>query len=119
MPAGELPKLGEALAQAKERFGLPAATRGVSCSMGIENDVVVGPSSIEVNRRKRRAKTDRIDGEHLLTKLMRYRAGERGGSVVRVPSVAEEDARMVGLGGGARHRVLSKLARLPQPRHCP
>ena len=46
--------------------------------MGIENDVV-GSSSIEVNRRKRRAKTDCIDGEHLLTKLMRYRAGERGG----------------------------------------
>ena len=39
-------------------------------SMGIENDVV-DSSSIEVNRRKRRAKTDRIDGEHLLTKPSR------------------------------------------------
>jgi transposase len=93
VPAGDLPKLCQALAQAKERFGLPAATRVVSCyeagrdgfwlhrslvSMGIDN-VVVDSSSIEVNRRKRRAKTDRIDGEHLLVKLMRYHAGERGG----------------------------------------
>jgi transposase len=31
VPAGETPKLREALAQAKERFGLPAATRVVSC----------------------------------------------------------------------------------------
>ncbi len=108
MPAGDLGRLRDALAQAKQRFGLPAATRVVSHyeagrdafwlhrqlrSMGIDNDVV-DASSIEVNRRQRHAKTDRIDGEHLLTKLMRDHAGERGGwRVVRVPSVAEEDAR--------------------------
>jgi len=117
VPAGDMGKLREALAQVKQRFGLPAATRVVSCyeagrdgfwlhrqlrNMGIDNDVV-DSSSIEVNRRKRRAKTDRIDGEHLLTKLMRYHAGERGGwSVVRVPSVAEEDARRL-------HRELERL----------
>lgn len=72
--------------------------------MGIDN-VVVDSSSIEVNRRKRRAKTDRIDGEHLLVKLMRYHAGERGGwSVLRVHGVAEEDARRL-------HRELERLKR--------
>jgi len=80
VPAGDLAKLREALSQAKERFGLPALTPVVSCyeagrdgfwlhrclvSMGIDN-VVVDSSSIEVNRRKRRATTDRIDGEQLL-----------------------------------------------------
>jgi transposase len=44
--------------------------------------------------RKRRAKTDRIDARKLLRMLMRYRGGERKlWSVVRVPSVEDEDAR--------------------------
>jgi transposase len=64
-------------------------------SLGIENQVV-DSSSIETNRRERRAKTDRLDGVKLLTMLMRYWAGERGlWSVVRVPNVEEEDARRV------------------------
>jgi transposase len=45
-------------------------------SFGIEN-LVVDSSSIEVNRPKRRAKTDRIDARKLLTLLMRYHGGER------------------------------------------
>jgi transposase len=61
---------------------------------GIEN-VVVDSASIEVNRRKRRAKSDRLDGEALLDLLQRHRAGGRRKvwSVVRVPSVEEEDQR--------------------------
>lgn len=61
---------------------------------GIEN-VVVDSASIEVNRRKRRAKSDRLDGEALLDLLQRHRAGGRRKvwSVVRVPSVEEEDGR--------------------------
>jgi len=127
VPAGDMGKLREALAQVKQRFGLPAATRVVSCyeagrdgfwlhrqlrNMGIDNDVV-DSSSIEVNRRKRRAKTDRIDGEHLLTKLMRYHAGERGGwSVVRVPSVAEENARRL-------HGEFERLKHERASQQCP
>jgi transposase len=62
-------------------------------SLGIVNRVV-DSSSIEVNRRTRRVKTDRIDVGKLLSMLMRYEAGERGlWSVVRVPSEAEEDGR--------------------------
>jgi transposase len=55
--------------------------------VGIEN-VVVDSSSIEVNRRSRRAKTDRLDLEKLLTVLIRYHTGEKKvWRVVRVPSV--------------------------------
>src|SRR6267143_1650853 len=44
--------------------------------------------------RARRVKTDRIDTERLLRSLMAYLRGEpKVWSVVRVPSVAEEDAR--------------------------
>ncbi len=70
--------------RAKKRFGLSEDTRVVSCyeagregfwlhryllSIGIE-DLVVDSSSIEVKRRKRRVKTDRIDAEKLLGMLM-------------------------------------------------
>ena len=55
---------------------------------------VVDASSIEVNRRLRRAKTDRMDATRLLALLVRFWNGEhRVWSVVRVPSVEEEDRR--------------------------
>src|ERR1700745_1478308 len=55
---------------------------------------VIDPASLQVDRRARRGKTDRIDAERLLRSLMAYLRGEpEGWSVVRVPSVAEEDAR--------------------------
>lgn len=58
------------------------------------NNVVVDPASIEVNRRKRRAKTDRLDAKALVRQLIRYHGGERTvWSVVRVPTVAQEDQR--------------------------
>ena len=63
------------------------------CNCGIEN-VVVDSSSIEVNRRKRRAKTDRIDAKKLLSMLLRYHGGERLlWSVLNIPSVEDEDGR--------------------------
>jgi transposase len=119
VPAADLLKLSEAVAKAKERFGMPASARVVSCyeagrdgfwlhrhlrSIGIENQVV-DAASIEVSRRLRHVKTDRLDGERLLVKLIRYHTGERGGwSVVRVPSPEEEDARHL-------HRELERLKR--------
>ncbi|MBC2600256.1 IS110 family RNA-guided transposase [Puniceicoccus vermicola] len=58
------------------------------------NNVIVDPASIEVNRRKRRAKTDRLDAKALLRQLIRYHGGEHTlWSVVRVPSVEQEDLR--------------------------
>lgn len=117
MEAGHRIELVEAIKKAKEKFGLSHDAKVVSCyeagrdgfwlhrylrSLGIENQVV-DSSSIETNRRKRRVKTDRIDGVKLLTMLTRYWGGERGlWSVVRVPSVEDEEARRL-------HRELASL----------
>src|ERR1700730_18705369 len=55
---------------------------------------VIDPASVQVNRRARRAKTDNIDVAQLLRSLMAYLRGDpKVWSVVRVPSVAEEDDR--------------------------
>ena len=60
---------------------------------GIAN-FVFDAASIAVEQRSRRVKTDRIDGELMLRTLMAYLRGEpRVVRIVRVPSVAEEDAR--------------------------
>ena len=69
---------------------------------GIRN-YVIDPASLQVDRRARRAKTDRVDVERLLRSLMAYLRGEpKVWSVVRVPSVAEEDDRR-------RHRERGRL----------
>ena len=55
---------------------------------------VLEPTSILVNRRARRAKTDRLDAQGLLRVLMAYLAGDRQAcSMVRVPTPEEEDAK--------------------------
>jgi transposase len=60
---------------------------------GVANHVF-DPASLAVNRRARRAKTDRIDVAMLARALLAHLRGEpRAVSVVRVPSVAQEDAR--------------------------
>jgi transposase len=60
---------------------------------GITN-FVFDAASIAVEQRTRRAKTDRIDGELLLRTLMAHMRGEpRVVRIVRVPSLAQEDAR--------------------------
>jgi transposase len=98
--------LVEINARAAEKLG--SVPRVVSCyeagydgfwlhrllqAAGITN-FVFDPASIAVEQRSRRAKTDRIDGELMLRTLMAYLRGEpRVVRIVRVPSVAEEDAR--------------------------
>jgi transposase len=70
----------------------------------VEN-CVGASASIEVNRRHRRAKPDRLDVHKLLTMLWRHRAGERKvWSGVRVPSIAEEARRQL-------HRALLRTQR--------
>lgn len=55
---------------------------------------VVQPSSVPVERRKRRAKSDKIDADLLLRTLLAWLRGEpRVCSMVRVPDEDEEDAR--------------------------
>jgi transposase len=106
--AGALDRLVDEIARAKKRWHVAADHPVVSCyeagregfwlhryllAQGITN-AVVDSSSIEVNRRARRAKTDGLDLGGLLRLLERYVAGERQvWHVVRVPSVEEEDAR--------------------------
>jgi transposase len=54
----------------------------------------IDPSSIEVNRRARRAKTDRIDLEKLMRTFLAYLRGEpRVCSIVHVPTVDDEDRK--------------------------
>jgi transposase len=96
--------------KAKHRFGLPEPTPVVSCyeagrdgfwldrylrHQGVEN-LVVDAASIEVNRRKRRAKSDNLDAAKLVAMLVRWHQGERKlWGVVRVPAVADEDRRQL------------------------
>ena len=64
-------------------------------SEGIESHVV-DAASILISRRRRRAKTDRVDGETLVRSLMAYKRGEpRVCSMVRAPTPQEEDRRRV------------------------
>ena len=107
--AGNLQALSEEIKLAKRHFGLEAATEIVSCyeagregfwvhraltEKGIQN-VVVDAASIDVQRRKR-AKTDRLDAESLVRKLVQYWRGDHDvWSVVRVPSPEAEDARQL------------------------
>ena len=56
-------------------------------------NVVIDAASIEVNRRQRRAKTDRLDARKLVTQLVRHHSGKRVWSVVCVPAEADEAAR--------------------------
>ena len=108
--ARDLDGVRQEIARALARFGLPAGTRVVSCyeagregfwlhraltALGIEN-VIVDSASIEVNRRLRRAKADRLDAEKLVLMLVRATQGDRRvWRVVRVPSEADETARQL------------------------
>src|ERR1700751_3664702 len=64
-------------------------------SEGIESHVV-DAASILTSRRRRRAKTDRVDGETLVRTLMAYKRGEpRVCSMARAPTPQEEARRRV------------------------
>ena len=59
-------------------------------------NIVVDSASIEVNRRKRRAKSDRLDATKLVSMLVRWHNGEKKvWAVVRIPTVADEDRRQL------------------------
>jgi len=60
---------------------------------GVEN-VVIDATSVAVDRRSRRRKTDRLDGEAMVQALIEWLGGKkRALRVVAVPSPALEDAR--------------------------
>ena len=122
LPSRDLKRLSEEITKAKCRFKLSNDCEVVSCYEAgrdgfwlhrflVKNDVqnvVVDSASIEVNRRRRRAKTDRLDARKLLFMLIRHHGGEpRVWSVVYIPSEEDEDARQL-------HRDLEQLKKEAQ-----
>jgi transposase len=110
LAAGALASLMEEIKLAKKRFGLPDSANVMCCyeagrdgfwihrfliSQGVKN-IVVDSASIEVNRRKRRAKSDRLDATKLVSMLIRWHNGEKKvWAVVRIPTVDDEDRRQL------------------------
>ena len=107
--AGDTPALEKEMWLAKTRLALPLDAPVASCyeagrdgfwihrwleARAVHN-VVVDSASIEVNRRARRAKTDRLDVVKLVAMLKRFHSGERVWSVVRVPSPEAEADRQL------------------------
>lgn len=107
--AGDWKALSRQIDLAKEKLHLPEDCPVICCyeagrdgfwihrmleeEFGITN-LIFDSSSIEVNRRKRRAKTDKVDVKALLRLLQRYLNGERKAvSVVQIPTPDEEDQR--------------------------
>jgi hypothetical protein len=113
MPARSLDTLMLEIHHARRRFGLPAETPVTSCyeagrdgfwlhrylaHQGIEN-LVVDAASIEVNRRRRRAKSDNLDAAKLVGMLIRWHLGD--GPPPRRPYLsysATQDGRLARFG---------------------
>src|SRR4051794_31478589 len=110
VPARDLGRLAAEIDKAKERFRLPADAPVRTCyeagrdgfwvhralaARGIDN-VVVDSSSIEVDRRRKRVKSDPVDAAKLLSLLCRYHGG--GGKGWR-------GGRVAALGGRGTRRV--------------
>lgn len=118
--SGHYLQLQAAVAQARKHFGLPANGVVIFCyEAGREGFHpqrvlseaghavwVVDSSSIEVNRRQRRAKYDALDAGKLLGLMQRQVRGEAALRIVRVPSLAQEDERQ-----GTREREELRVER--------
>jgi transposase len=106
--ARELAELEEEISLVKQKYGLGEESKVKSCYeagldgfwihrylewQGIEN-VVVDPASVEVNRRAKQRKTDRLDARKLVRQLMRYARGEQEvWKVLHIPSAETEEQR--------------------------
>jgi len=117
--AGDTAAVADCIRKAKAHCGLEPHAKVHSCyeagrdgwwlhrwlrEQGVDN-IVVDSASIEVNRRARRAKSDRLDADRLLAMLLRWHGDERRvWSVAREPTVQEEDARRT-------HRELDRLTK--------
>jgi transposase len=117
VPPGDTAAVFTAIAKARARCHLAADAPVCSCyEAGRDGfwlhrwleahqitNLVVDSASIEVNRRRRRAKTDRLDSDKLLSMLIRYYGGERRvWAVARIPTPEQEDDRRL-------HRELDRL----------
>jgi transposase len=127
IPARDQERLWREIGKAKVKFGLPAEApvhacyeagrdgfwiQRMLCEGGV-NGLVVDSSSLEVNRRARRLKTDRIDARKLLNMLVRHVVnGEKKLWVVlHVPSEEEEMRRRL-------HRGLERLKKERRSHLC-
>lgn len=108
--SGDIAKLLERFAQLQEKARLRTGKRfsivviqeagldgfwihRVLQKSGIESHIV-DPASVATSRRRRRAKTDRIDGEALVRTLLAYKRSEpRVCAMVKAPTPQEEDRR--------------------------
>jgi len=122
--AGDRDQLALEIGAAKKRFGLPEDAKVISCyeagrdgfwvdrllsELGVDN-VVVDAASMKVDRRARRAKTDKIDAKRLLVDLIRHHRGEKDvWKVVRVPSEEQEDGRHVAVRDADAHASLLRV----------
>lgn len=127
MPARHQARFWQEVAKAKAKFKLPETTPVFSCyeagrdgfwihrmlTAGGVTNVVVDPASIEVNRRAKRVKTDRLDAAKLLSMLLRYGLHEERTlwSVVHVPSAEAEAQRRV-------HRSAERLKKEKTAHRC-
>lgn len=104
---GDVAAVVRAGAVAKAKLGVPSDARMLSCyeagrdgfwvhralvAAGLQN-LVVDPASIEVDRRQRRAKTDRLDATRLVQQLVRHDEHGDRMRAVRVPTPEQEDER--------------------------
>lgn len=115
--AWEQTELTDHVSRAKRKLGLPESARTISCqeagrdgfsvhrlllALGIES-LVIDAASLRVDRKQRRAKTDRLDAGRLMDELVHYCAGQLGvWRVLYVPSEEAEDRRRL-------HRELEVL----------
>jgi len=116
IPARDQERLWREIGKAKEKFGLSAKAPVHACyeagrdgfwiqrmlEEGGVKCLVVDSSSLEVNRKARRVKTDRIDARKLLSMLIRYLGnGEKKmWAVLHVPSEDQEMRRRLHRGVG-------------------
>jgi transposase len=133
IPARSLTSLAIAIRTAKARFGLSEDAPVVRCSEAGRDGfwlhrylahegigtLIVDSARIEVNRRKRRAQSDRLDAAKLVTMLIRWHLGDRKvWCTVNVPSPEDEDGRQFPRGlidrkaerTRHRHRIQGLLA---------
>jgi transposase len=130
--ARNLKALAQEVSLARRKLGLPEKVPVRSCfEAGRDgfwlhrvlerqrwDNRVVDPGSLERPAKKKRAKTDRIDANQLVDRLIRHHRGEAVWSVVRVPDEDTEDVRRVERErerlkqemGGVRSRIWSVLA---------
>lgn len=124
--AGDWSDLERFIASARKHFRLPADCEVLTCyeagrdgfwiHRALEarriSNFILDPSSIEVPRRARQAKTDRLDAKKLLALLLRLARGDKAAKIVVVPSIEEEDERQPHRERQALQKLISMMTNM-------